>query len=290
MPRRAALGFGLLGNVLIVGVTYIWGKYALLHIPPLTIGLLRFSVSAILLYFSTRIFYSRLSIEKKDLRYFWMLGAFAVPGNQLFFLMGLSNTTPAHSALMYSTLPIFVYIISLSLREERFAWMKTLGIILAFLGVYLILSENGIDFKSDYVIGDLTILVAVTSWSFYTVMGRPMIRKYGAFFVNARALTFGAIMFFPFGIYQTVGFDFTSAPLLAYGGVLWMTVMTSIVAYTLWVWALKHMESSKVGVVNNLQPVVTAIMSFFLFGETFSALFIGAGLIVIFGVFLTQKG
>ena len=136
----------------------------------------------------------------------------------------------------------------------------------------------------------MTILVAVISWSFYTVLGRPMIRKYGAYFVNARALTYGAIMFFPIGLYETIDFDFGSAPMGAYAGVLYMAIMTSMVAYTIWLWALKHMETSKVGVVNNLQPVATAIMSLFLFGEMFTTLFIAGGFIVLFGVYLTQRG
>jgi drug/metabolite transporter (DMT)-like permease len=277
-------------NLTIVGGTYIWGKFTLLHIPPLTLGFLRFSLAAIFLTVGTKFYSPSTKIERKDIRKFILLGFLVIPINQLFFLLGLRLTTPAHSALMYSTLPIFIYIISLFFKEEHHAWLKNSGIAIGFLGVFLILNEQGIDFRSDYVIGDLLIITAVCSWAFYTVLGRPLIRKYGAFFVNARALAIGTLMFIPLGAYKTIGFDFGSVPLLAYGGVLYMAIMTSVVAYTLWYWALKYLDSSKVGVVNNFQPVVTALMSFALFGETFTQMFIIGGIIVFVGVYMTLKG
>ncbi|MCP4631662.1 MAG: DMT family transporter [candidate division Zixibacteria bacterium] len=290
MPRRLSLAVAMGINLTIVGGTYIWGKYTLLHIPPLPLGFLRFSLAAIFLTIGAKLYSPETKIEKKDIWKFILLGFLVIPINQLFFLFGLRLTTPAHSALMYSTLPIFIYVISLFFREEHHAWLKNGGIAIGFLGVFLILNEQGIDFKSAYVLGDMLILTAVCSWAFYTVLGRPLIRKYGAFFVNARALSFGTLMFIPFAFYETINFDFGSVPLLAYGGVLYMATMTSIVAYTIWYWALKYLDSSKVGVVNNFQPVVTALMSFALFSETFTQMFIIGGIVVFIGVFMTLKG
>ncbi|MBD3234557.1 MAG: EamA family transporter [candidate division Zixibacteria bacterium] len=290
MPRKLTLTAALTLNLLCVGGTYIWGKFTLLHIPPLAVGVLRFSLAAVLLYLGTRIFYPQIQIHREDIKRFLLLGILVIPGNQLFFLFGLNFTTPAHSALMYSTLPVFIYLISLSLKEESFAWLKNIGIVTAFLGVYVILNERGIDFSSDYVAGDLLILVAVVSWAFYTVLGRSLIRKYGAFFVTARALGFGTLMFLPFGIYGSIGFDFSAPPVTAYLGIVYMATMTSMVAYTIWYWALKYMDASKVGVVNNFQPVVTALMSFVLFGEHLTQTFIIGGSVVFIGVYLTLKG
>jgi len=247
-------------------------------------------LAAVLLYIGTKTYSRGVKIERKDYGRFLLLSILVIPVNQLFFLIGLRLTTPSHSALMYSTLPIFIYIISLAFKEEAFAWLKNIGIITAFVGVYLILNEKGIDFNSNYILGDLIILVAVVSWAFYTVLGRPLIRKYGAFFVTARVLGFGTLMFLPFGIYGAIGFDFKSVPLEAYLGVLYMAIMTSIVAYTIWYWALKYLEASKVGVINNFQPIVTALMSLALFGEHFSSMFIAGGFIVFVGVYLTLKG
>lgn len=300
MPRPATLGLALTTGLIIVGGTYLWGKYALMHVPPLVVGLLRFSVAAVLLQIGTRIFFPEVRIEKSDRGRLFVLAALVIPVNQLFFLTGLQYTTPAHSALMYSTLPIFIYAISLILREESFVWLKNIGIVTAFGGVFLILNEQGIDFQSDYVIGDLIILVAVVAWAFYTVLGRRMVRKYGAFYMTSRTLGLGTLMFLPLGIYGAIGFDFSEPPAAAYWGILYLATFTSIGAYTIWYWALKHMEASKVGVVNNFQPVVTAVMAFVLsgmsivdpqlFGEEFSLTFMGGGLIVFAGVYMTLKG
>jgi len=273
-----------------VGGTYLWGKYSLQYIPPLTLGLIRFVAAALILHLGTKSFLPNMKIEKADRGRFIILSILVIPINQLLFLLGLRLTTPAHSALMYSTLPIFIYLISLSYKEESFAWLKSIGIAAAFMGVVLILDERGIDFGSDYVVGDLIILIAVMAWAFYTVVGLPLVRKYGAIFVTARALGLGTLMFIPLGLYYSLDFDFTKPPLMAYMGVLYMATMTSIVAYTIWYWALKYMDASKVGVINNFQPVITAIMSFALFGEQFTLVFIIGGAIIFAGVSLTLKG
>jgi drug/metabolite transporter (DMT)-like permease len=48
------------------------------------------------------------------------------------------------------------------------------------------------------------------------------------------------------------------------------------------------MEASRVAVVNNFQPVVTALMSFAFYGERFSFGFVLAGIVILIGVLLVE--
>ena len=66
--------------------------------------------------------------------------------------------------------------------------------------------------------------------------------------------------------------------------------ITSGVGYTLWYYALQKIEASKVSVFNNIQPVLTTILAFFILDNVINANFVIAGVLIIAGVIITQRG
>ncbi|HEX8705679.1 MAG TPA: DMT family transporter, partial [Myxococcaceae bacterium] len=79
-----------------------------------------------------------------------------------------------------------------------------------------------------------------------------------------------------------------SASLTAQGCVVYLALLTSVVAYLIWYYALSKVPASKVAIFSNLQPAATAIAAWALLDEALHwALAIG-GVLVIVGVRLTQ--
>jgi len=77
-----------------------------------------------------------------------------------------------------------------------------------------------------------------------------------------------------------------------WGGIAYLAIGTSVIAYPLWLYALRHLEASKVAITTNAQPVITSALSWVIFGDRFGpAFFVGAALI-LFGVTWveTRKG
>ena len=78
------------------------------------------------------------------------------------------------------------------------------------------------------------------------------------------------------------------ASLAAWLGVAYLDLVTSVVAYLLWYWALAHLPAARVAVFTNLQPVATAVLAHVFLGEHVTPQFIGGALVVISGVVLAQ--
>jgi len=78
------------------------------------------------------------------------------------------------------------------------------------------------------------------------------------------------------------------ASALAWWGVAYLIVMTSVVSYLIWSWALTHLAAARVAVFNNLQPLATALMAQAFLGERITVEFFTAAAVVIAGVFLAQ--
>ncbi len=280
--------FALLGQLLLASGTYLVAKFALEEIPVIDLATARFVLSALFLLLLTIISKNMRRIEKSDYKGLFLLGLICIPVNQGLFLWGLSYTTPTHGALLYSTLPIFVFLFAHFYLKEEFRWQKVFGMALAFAGVLYIMLEKGLEFETRYLFGDFLILLAVITWALYTILGKPYLNKYGPPFLTFAAVSIGTIVFLPFGIIPATQFDWGSVSTKALLSLAYIAFLTSGIAYILWYYALSKMEASRLAVVNNFQPVITALLSFAFYGERFSLGFVIAGVVILIGVLLVE--
>ena len=279
----------MVGQFLASG-TFIAAKWALMDFPPMTLAFIRFLIAAAGLYGVHRVWPGRRAIERRDWPKFALLGVLAVVLNQACFLYGLRFTSPTHGALLYGTTPVFVFLLAIPLLKERVTLLKLSGVLVTFAGAVVVVTGKGLQWGGMTWFGDLLIVLAVVAWALYTVIGKPLVAKYGAVHTTAISLIAGTIFFAPFGLFTLTGFDAAAVTARGWWSLLYIAIGTSIVAYTIWFWALDRMEATKLAVYNNMQPVITAILAFFLMGEQIGVRLIVGGVMVILGVVLTERG
>jgi drug/metabolite transporter (DMT)-like permease len=286
---QAGLFWALMAQAVVSAGTYIVAKGALREIAPLTFGFYRFGLASLIFGAILVVRQRFLPFTKSEWKLILLLSILAIPINQGFFLVGLSLTPPTHPALLYATGPVWVYILSVWRKEETFTHKKTLGITIALIGVLAFFLEKGITLALNDLLGDFLILIAVWAWAAYTVLGRELAQSRGAMTVTAAALILGTIIYLPLGLYVAARFNYANVTWIGWGGVLYTAIMTSVILYTLWYWIIKHMEPSRAAVFANLQPVITAIMAYFIIGERLSAGSVLSGIVIIVGVYITQR-
>jgi drug/metabolite transporter (DMT)-like permease len=180
--------------------------------------------------------------------------------------------------------PLIVLSLARRILHERNLWTKLLGTAVAFAGVVIILLERGLRREGDVLIGDLLILVAVFAWALYTVLSKPLAERYGPMPVTAWAIVSGTIFCLPGFLIPGAIPRFGAIPPAVWGGILYLSIGTSLVAYPLWMYALRHIEASKVAITTNLQPILTALLSWILFRERFTPGFVLGAALVLAGV------
>ena len=269
-------------------LTFPIAKYGLAIIEPFTFAFYRFVLSALVLLGVTRFRSRTPPIEKKDYWKIIGLGLLAIPLNQSAYLFGQKLTGAGHGALLYATAPIWIFLGGLVYLKEKFAARRVVGVVLGLMGVTIIMTSGAIELGPKYLLGDVIIFIAVLAWSAFTILGRPLVLKYGAFRVTAYALASGSAMYFPFGFYRAVIFDYNSTHLGAWLTVVYAALGVSVAAYVLWCWLLKYMEATKIAVFHNLQPVVASGAAFIFLNEPIGWPFIIGGIIVLSGVIITE--
>ncbi len=273
---------------LIAGGTFPIAKLALQYFEPFTLAVTRFVIASVAMFAIVK-FSGRLrKIERVDWGKFVWLGLLAVPLNQLLFLYGLKFTTPGRSALYYGATPAFVFMMAIWYLKERVTIAKVAGIVISFLGVALILRAGRFD--ADILFGDILVILAVIAWAGYTIFGKPLIAKYGPMTTTAYALLIGTALYLPFGLIYAVEFDYAAVPAAGWLSLLYIAIITSVIAYSIWFWALGRMEASKLSIFQNLQPIIATILSVLFFGEILGWEFYVGGAMVITGVIVTQRG
>ncbi len=273
---------------MIMGGTFPAAKIALRDFDAFTLALLRYTLASSALLLITYLRGRMKKVERRDLPRLLLLGVLAIPLNQLLFLYGLQFTTPARSAIWFGATPIFVFLLAVPLLGERATIRKVIGTIASFAGVALVLEGGGSGGGTTK--GDLIIIAAVISWAFYTVLGKPLLRKYGPLAMTAYALSIGTAIYLPFGIYLAWHFDFTQVSTAGWGGLLYIALATSVVGYSIWYWALARMEAIKLAIFQNIQPVAGTALSVVFVGETLGIYFFLGGILILGGVLLTQRG
>ncbi len=280
----------LLHSLLSAG-TYIVAKRALLELSAFELGLVRFTLAAIV--YGLLLLRARARLWREDVWPLLCLGAIAVPLNQGLFLLGLARSTPGHAALLYALTPVFVFVIARARLGERTSVAKLAGIVLAFAGVLVVLFARGLMAVRGHaapLLGDLLILVAVIAWAVYAVWGKPYAERYGAVAFTGYSLLFGSLLYLPLGLVASRARDLVAFSAAGWGSVAYLVLVTSVLCYVLFYWAIARAEASRVAVWSNLQPVFTAVLAWAIYGERLTGPFLAGGAMVLAGVVLTERG
>lgn len=270
--------------------TYIAGKRALAEVSPVELALVRFVLAAAV--HGALLLRLRPSLARKDLPGLAALGVLAVAVNQVLFLAGLALSTPGHAALLYAMTPIFVFVVEWLRGKERPTPNKLAGIALAFAGTGVVLAGRGVlglAGARDVLLGDLLLLLAVIAWALYAVGGKAYAATYGGLATGSVTLVAGTVLCAPAGLAFLHVERFARMSPAGLASVVYLVVVTSVVAWLIYYWALGHAEASRVAIWSNLQPVLTALLAWVVYGEALTAPFVGGGVMVVAGVILAER-
>ncbi len=271
--------------------TYLAGKRALAELSPIDVAIARFALAAVLHAFV--LWRLGVRFERRDLAGIAALGVLAVAANQLLFLGGLALSTPGHAALFYAMTPIFVFLIERVRGRERGSPRKVTGIAVAFAGTVVVLSARGVLGVAGaraVLLGDLLLLGAVVTWSLYAVGGKVYAARYGGLAAGAGTLVVGTLLCVPPGLAFFHPARIAAASGWALASLGYLVLVTSVLAWLIYYWALGRAEASRVAIWSNLQPVLTALLAWALYGELLSGPFVVGGAMVVLGVVLTERG
>lgn len=297
--ETARVHAALIAVSLIYGYFYVAVKILLKTLSPSEFILLRFLLTAIIVFIVDRFLFRSPLPQGKDLWKVAGLGLVGVFLVQILVAWGLHYTTAFHSALIMGTIPILTLIFSIIQGQEAFHPKKLIGIIIGFIGVSILLffsKSPGSALPSTYLWGDVIVLLNAVAFAWFLLGSQKMLKKYSSFpfmaycyIVSASVYTLvftGEHLIFENnpGIYFLKKLDINAWLLIFY-----VVLFASIGTYTLNNYALKRLSPTIVAVYMFLQPIISAITGFYLLNEPFNLQMAIATLITFIGVILVTR-
>ena len=283
--------------MLLAFVSLVWAgsfvavRMAVKEISPVDLGFLRFLVATPFMVLILLLSKKETRLPAKELLSLSVLGLTGVTLLYIFQFIGIEYTTASTSAVLINTNVIFIVLLSATFLKEKFPLRKSAGIALSFVGVLVVIfaqmTNESIAFSNVFLIGCIFIILSAFCWAIYSIVGKRLLDKYDPFTVTTYAFVLGTIFFLPVvlpditDVIQGVSFN-------GWMAILYLALICSVFGYVAWYYALSRIEAGRAAVFLNLIPLFTIVISFFT-GEIPTFIFLMGAILIIYGVYLTQK-
>ena len=284
MKKNTQAHAAVLGANIIFAANYSIVKFITPgYMQPFAINFVRVASSIILFWILWLLKPGPCGIQKKDISRFIACGITGVLINQIFFIKGLSLTTPIHSSLLSLCTPIFITFIAAWLIKESLNWMKLIGLALGIFGALLliVLKDNN-HTGTNILLGDILVIINAISYAFYLVMVRPLMATYSAIHVIRWVFTIGGIIMLPLSA------NLNSFEISQWAALFFIAIGATFFAYLFNVYGIGKLGASSTGAYIYSQPLFAAIIAMIFAGEHFSWIKGIAAVLIFSGVYLAN--
>jgi drug/metabolite transporter (DMT)-like permease len=286
--------------VLFWGFSFVSTKIAIVVFPPMSLGMLRFAIALIFLYF---IKLKLAPSEKLRVRDIPMLCAAGLFGVTLYFFFennGIALVSASEASIAVSSIPVLIMITewisgkikafkrksdnSGNFEYPTLRGRQWIGCFISIAGVWLV---AGVSFAiSGSIRGYIYMTGAAFSWVAYSFLTRSLFSRCSVIYIVFWQSLAGFICFIPFSVMELKNWGEPEINVIAH--VVFLAVFCSALGHWFYVKAMETLNVTISGIFLNLIPVITVIAGFFTLGDRLTLLqWLGAAL-VIAGVYLAM--
>lgn len=275
------------------GGTFVAGKHVVSVLSPLMGSFMRYVVACIALLIAAYAIERGLPrITRRQAAATFVLGALGIFAYNLFFMGALERLHASRAALIIALNPIVTITISALVLKEHLSPRRWLGVAIALLGVWIVISHGDLAHIASAGIGagELLMFGAVTSWALYTILGRRVLAggltpiaatNYAALWGTAML---GAASAAQLGDLQASQFDWRMV-----GALLYLGVLGTALAFVWYYMSIKRCGAAIASIFNNLVPVFGVAISVLVLDEPLLPSMLVGGAIAICGVMMVTR-
>jgi drug/metabolite transporter (DMT)-like permease len=265
-------------------------KICLDELSPVNLTILRLFLTCSVFLIFLAIFPKKFSpVQRKDIIPLFLLGFFGLVVYHLGLNYGEQYISPSVASLIIATIPVFTVIFATFLLKEKVTKKIAIGVPLSLSGVVIIslTSTSGDPFKVTYLTAAFAVLISAFVGAGYTIAGKKLLQRYSALSLTVYAFLFGSLGLLPL-LSSSLITEVTSLSWIGWGAVLFLALFPTVIGYILWYVALEIKTASEISVFLYFIPVLSTIISYFMFQESITWLFILGGIFVIGGLIIVN--
>ena len=287
--QRLALGAALI-LILIWGANFSVQKYLLNTLTPSGFLLARYLIMPICALILMRLTLGQFlpPLPRQDVLAMARLGFVGHSLHVGIVCYGIHLSTPFSSSVILACGPIFTLLILRWKGHEKLQSAQVLGVVVAFVGVLLFLSDKLLSGNWRATGGDVMLFVASLLFSYYTVQAKPLLEKHGSVLTMGYATLLGGLPVMLLSVPSGLEAPWASLGLQGWAALAWSVLISAFGGWLVWGWVNQVRGVAKTAPLMYLMPPVAGLFAWALTGEQYTAIkLFGAG-VALMGVAYAQ--
>ncbi|MFT4416758.1 DMT family transporter [Fredinandcohnia humi] len=228
-----------------------------------------------------------LKIKPSDSKYFFGTGVISIVLFNWCMFIAIEETSISVSAILLYTAPAFVTLFARILFKEIITIRKLISLVITFVGCAFVIGVLPTFSETVSVFGLIVGIGSGFFYALYSIFGKFALEKYDSLTVSVYTFVFAAIAVTPFSGLWSVLHHFADIQTWLY--IVGLGLLSTMVAFILYTKGLQHIESSRASIIATIEPVVAALVGFFVFQEKLNLWQYAGIVMVISAVIIVQE-
>jgi len=204
------------------------------------------------------------------------------------FNIGTNLSLAGRAALLINTHPFYVAVLThFFIPSDRLTIRKIIGLLIAFLGIFLFFRDSFISDKS-YLLGDIILFISAVILAIQAVYVKRVVQG-----INPVKLLFWQMIFALIPFY-VMSFIFESGlqgniTFSVAGALIYQGIIVGAFCFVTWTTLLKKYSASKISAFLFMTPIFGAFLSFLILGEEITFWFSVAIVLVAVGIYIVNS-
>jgi drug/metabolite transporter (DMT)-like permease len=278
------------------GSTYLAIKYVIETLPPFISTGARFLLAGATLFIVGRFSKDYEKPTPTQWRASAVVGVLLFLGGTGGVVIAERHITSGLAALLVATEPFWVVLLSwLWLKGARPDWKVALGLLIGFVGVYLLIdggaagqAGNG----TNQLYGMVLVIAAALCWATGSIYGVRAPASKSLILASGMQMLAGGSALLLVGTLmgEWNSFDGAAVSLDSWLALAYLLVFGSLITFTAYSWLLKNARPATVATYAYVNPVIAVMLGWAIAGESFTGrMLLGAGVIVGSVVLITSQ-
>jgi drug/metabolite transporter (DMT)-like permease len=187
------------------------------------------------------------------------MGVFGICGANFFYYYAIAKSTVATAITVQYTAPVWVYAYMLSAGKDRFSWIRSLAVVLAFIGCGLVALTGPQAQLRFSAIGIVAAFGAAISYSFYNVIGADLLKTASRWVVIFYALLFASVFWLVVNPpWRVAAHHYSSREWLFLFG---FAMLSMLLPLALYLGGLRLLDPTSAIVTSCLEPVFASVLA-----------------------------
>jgi len=293
MKHDRALAYAAFAAVCIVwGTTYLAIRVAVTTMTPFLLTGARYLFAGVVLFIVASLHGDPIPRSRRVLGDLVLCGVLMVAIGNLSVVWAEQWVPSGFAALFVGTAPFWATLIELLRRSgERLELRRGIGMLIGFLGVAMLVTPRGAGkaFDARFVIGAMVIQAGCIAWQYGTIRGKYALAEVPPLMSSALQMLAGGLVVTLAGVALGELPRFHATP-RTFAALAYLSIFGSVLAYTSYVYAARHLRTTNMSLYAYVNPVVAVILGWLVLHEELTWVSVTAMVVILGGVAMVQSG